>query len=168
LKSQQNKKAQSQTKSGVNCAAGIGPPEGMINFPNAGFRYTGCVVQQMMMKIDDATASRLYLQCKAGASVGKEFKESIALEKALLVILGVPCVADFGFSSSRRNVGRVEISSCVWIFSRSGPDFFGSSYLRVEDGAQPLSILNTTICDAIEQAKANKKFQEKLAMTENS
>lgn len=114
------------------------------------------------MKIDDATASRLYLQCKAGACLVKESKESTAHEEAKLVILGVPCVVDFGFSSSKRNFGHVEISSCVWIFSGSGPDFFGSFYLPVQEDAHAPSILNSTIDHAIEQAKENKKFQEKL------
>lgn len=114
------------------------------------------------MKIDDATASRLYLQCKAGASLAKESKESTAHEEAKLVILGVPCIVDFGFFSSQRNFGHLGISSCVWIFSSSGPDFFGSFYLPVEEDAHAPSILNSTITHAIEQAKGNKKFQEKL------
>lgn len=116
----------------------------------------------MIMKIDDAKASRLYLQCKAEASLVKESKESTAHEEARVVILGVPCVVDFGFFSSQKNFGHVEIRSCVWIFSDSGPDFFGSFYLPVEENAHAPSILNSTINHAIEQAKANKKFQEKL------
>lgn len=114
------------------------------------------------MKIDDVTASRLYSQCKAGTHLVRESKESSARQEAELLILGVPCIIDYGFLSSKKSFGQVEISSCVWIFSSSGSDFFGSFYLPVEEGAHAPTVLNSAIRHAIEQAKANQKFKEKL------
>ena len=107
------------------------------------------------MKIDDATALRLYLQSQAGTPMGN--RESNANEEARLAILDVPCEVKFGFSS-RKNSGPVEIHACAWIFSSFGNDFFGAFYLPVADDSNVPSILNLTIANAIEQAKANPKF----------
>lgn len=121
--------------------------------------YNGNVpngIMRVTMKIDDATACRLYLHSKSGVRI--PHKESIAHEQANLVIFGVSCVVAFGFSSSKGYSGYVKTISCVWIFSRSRLDFFGSFYLPVYEGSHAPSILNSTIECAIEQANANQKF----------
>jgi hypothetical protein len=140
-----------------------GTIKGVTIVPKAGLCFTGCVAKQADMKIDDATASRLYSQCKAGAPLVKEFKESVSQERASLVIRGVPCVVDFGFSASRK-IGRFRICSCAWIFGGSNQGFFASYYLPVEEDSHPASILNSTIGHAIEQVRESKKFQEQLAI----
>lgn len=120
------------------------------------------------MKIDDATASRLYLQCKAGAAQVQGPKESTAHEETRVEILGVPCLMDFGFSAATKiRSGHIEVSSCVWIFDGAGTDFFGSFYLPVVDGEQATSVLNSAISQAIEQAQGNQKFQQKLLSKRN-
>ena len=111
------------------------------------------------MEIDDATALKLLLHSKAGG--GESHKESISHEEAPLVILGVPCIVDYGFSFSRKQF-EVVTQSCVWIFSGSSSDFFGSFYLPVGEESHASSILNLTIAHAIEQAKANPKFKAML------
>lgn len=109
------------------------------------------------MKIDDATAFRLYLQCKSRASWVKCRKESPATEMTKVVAFGVPCDIDFGFFYSN-NSAHPGISSCVWVFRDSGADFFGAFYLPVDEDAHAPAILNTTIEYAIENAKASQKF----------
>ena len=107
------------------------------------------------MKIDEVTALRLYSDSKFGATC---MKESTAHEEGKAEIVGVPCVVQFGFSSKKECTGAVSTSACVWIFSGSCADFFGSSYLPVCEESDAPSILNSTIDDAIEQAKANPKL----------
>ncbi len=109
------------------------------------------------MKIDDATALQLFLHSKAG---GEPHKESISHKEAPLVILGIPCIVDYGFSSSNsKKQFEVVTKSCVWIFSASSSDFFGSFYLPIDEESHAPSILNSTIAHAIEQAKTNPKFK---------
>lgn len=125
--------------------------------------------QATFMEIDAATASRLYLQCKAGATLVKGPKESTAHEEAPFEILGVSCVIDFGFSAATKiGSGQLEVSSCVWIFSDAGTDFFGSFYLPVADGDDAASILNSAISQAIKQAQGNQKFKQKLLSTRST
>jgi hypothetical protein len=122
--------------------------------------------QAILIKIDAATASRLYLQCKAGATLVKGPKESIAHQEARCEIQGVSCVIDFGFSAvTKIGSGQLEVSSCVWIFSEAGTDFFGSFYLPVADGDDAASVLNSSISQAIAKAQGNQKFQQKLLST---
>jgi hypothetical protein len=124
--------------------------------------------QATLIKIDTATASRLYLQCKAGATWVKGPKESTAHQEARGEILGVPCVIDFGFSAATKvRSGQLAVSACVWIFSDTGTDFFGSFYLPVAEGDDVASVLNSAISQAIEQAQGNHKFQKKLLSKRN-
>lgn len=112
----------------------------------------------MSIKIDDATALRLYLKSKDGPM---SQKESISKEETPLAIFDVPCIVDYGFSSSKKQ-SEVVTKSCVWIFSGSSPDFFGSFYLPVDEESHAPSILNLTIAHAIEKAKADPKFKAAL------
>src|ERR1035437_4894436 len=114
------------------------------------------------MKIDDGTAFRLYFDSK---TINPWVKEPIAShEEAKLAILGVPCVVDFGFTTSREtSPWPVVTKSCAWIFSDSCPDFFGSFYLTVDEDSHAPSILNWTIALAIDVAKENQKFKEMKA-----
>ena len=109
------------------------------------------------MKIPDATALRLYLRSTSGVHLHRT--DSIACEEANLVILDVPCVVKFGFSSSIKCVKPVATSTCVWIFSSSDPGvFFGSFYLPVNEDSHPPAILNSAIDQAIEKAKTHHGF----------
>jgi hypothetical protein len=124
------------------------------------------ISQATLMKIDAATASRLYVQCKAGATWVKGSKESTAHQEARCEILGVSCVLDFGFSAATKiHSGQLAVSACVWIFSDLGTDFFGSFYLPVTEGDDAASVLNSAISQAIAQAQGNQKFQQTLLST---
>ncbi len=130
--------------------------EATMNIDDAtrGQNMTG---NEATMKIDDATALQLFLHSKAG---GEPHKESISHKEAPLVILGIPCIVDYGFSSSNsKKQFEVVTKSCVWIFSASSSDFFGSFYLPIDEESHAPSILNSTIAHAIEQAKTNPKFK---------
>lgn len=114
------------------------------------------------MEIDDATALQLLLHSKTRGGGGERaHKELISHKEAPLVILGVPCIVDYGFSSSE-NQFKVVTKSCVWIFSGSSIDFFGSFYLPIDEESHASLILNSTIAQAIEQAKTNPKFKAML------
>ena len=67
------------------------------------------------MKIDDATALQLFLHSKTGGW-GEPHKESISHKEAPLVILGVPCIVDYGFSSSK-NQFEVATKSCCLLYT---------------------------------------------------
>ena len=109
------------------------------------------------MKIDDVTAFRLYFDSK---TIKPWVREPIASHaEAKLAILGVPCVVDFGFATSKKTCWPVVTKSCAWIFSDSHPDFFGSFYLTVDEDSHAPAILNSTIATAIELAKENRKFK---------
>jgi hypothetical protein len=119
-----------------------------------------------LMKIDAATASRLYWKCKAGATLVKGPKESTIRQEARCEILGVSCIIDFGFSAATKiGSGQLAVSACVWIFSDAGTDFFGSFYLPVAEDDDAASVLNSAISQAIAQARDNHKFQQKLLST---
>jgi len=111
-----------------------------------------------MLEIDDATASRLYLQCKQCVPLAKNCKESTTTEKTELVLCGVPCLIEFGFCFNKYS-SRSGVHACAWIFSDCSGDFFGSFYLQVIEQADAQVILNSTICLAIERAKTDPKFR---------
>lgn len=111
------------------------------------------------MKIDDAVAMRLYLHSRT-EGIAVTNKESIANADAHLQILDVPCDVSFGFSS-RKILGSIETNACAWIFSSSGNDFFGAFYLPVDEDSNAPATLNSTIAQAIEQAKVNHKLRQR-------
>jgi hypothetical protein len=99
------------------------------------------------------------VQSRRGAGPGAE--ASTARQEVRCEILGVTCVLDFGFSAATRlGSGQLEVSACVWIFSDTGTDFFGSFYLPVADGDDVASVLHSAISHAIAQAQGNHKFQQ--------
>jgi hypothetical protein len=108
-----------------------------------------------MIKIDDSTALKLLSYSRASMS---SQKDSIAHQEAPLVILGVACIVDYGFSTSSRQSGGVT-KACVWIFSESSHAFFGACYSPVGEESKAPSILNSTIAQAIEQAKVHPTFE---------
>lgn len=117
----------------------------------------------MRAEVDDITALRLYFHSKAGVPQMRG-KESTFYEEANTEILGVPCIMRFGFSSEKKCSMTVVTSSCVWIFSGSGQDFFGAIYLPVDEDSHAPSILNLTIDRAIEQAILSPKFEARKAL----
>jgi hypothetical protein len=118
----------------------------------------------IMLKIDDVTASKLYLECQRDVLSAKSCKEIPAVEKTKLVVLGVSCVVEFGFCFNKYS-SRPGIHACVWIFSPCGEDYLSSSYQHVQSEIDARAILNSTICIAIERAKATSKFESLQAIS---
>lgn len=75
-----------------------------------------------MIKIDDSTALQLFSYSRASVSLQKD---SIAHQESPLVILGIACIVDYGFSTSSKQSGGVT-KACAWIFSDSSHAFFGA------------------------------------------
>ena len=107
------------------------------------------------MNVDDIAALRLYSESKASAPL---MKELTSYEEESVEIAGVPSIVRFGFFSKKDRSGAVTTTACAWIFGGSGVDFFGSHYSPVYEDSSAPSVLNWTICYAIETAKLNPKF----------
>jgi hypothetical protein len=112
------------------------------------------------MKIDDDTASRLYDHSTSAARV--HHKESNAEEIRAFSILGVPCDITFGFSTKGKHT-QPRVEACVWIFNTLLNEFYGSYYLPVVERGHALTVLNSTIARAIDQAKTNEAFKTAFA-----